>query len=129
LTFWLASTRKEFSPALGNWIAYSTLLAELTPALLSLRYLEGIRFLKSLRKFMIAFIIIDATDFLIGATIGLYYATLRLQGLVDLQVILRYYNYGSGALQLVLAVVGLILVFAKWKTYRRGEPFSSSASS
>ena len=31
----------------------------------------------------------------------------------------------TGALELALAAVGLILIFAKWETYRRGEVSSN----
>jgi hypothetical protein len=123
VTFWFARPR-DLPANLQTWIAYGAILTELVLAFQAVRYLAGIRFVNSLRRFMVAYTILQAAGFMLGASIAIYLGALRIRGGVDLLSVMLYYQEGRAALQLALALFGLILFLAKWKAYRRGEPSS-----
>lgn len=103
-TFWASSLKHAIA-----WLPYVLIAGELILGFSALRHIAGIRSLTSLRVVLIAVVILNFLRLLLTPEI----ARVRLP---------RNYGQIDAALLLVFATCGLILIVAKWRTYRRGEP-------
>jgi hypothetical protein len=108
-----------------TWIGYGFVLAETTLLLLALREIAWIKVMNSLRNFMVGALAFTGLRILasLGLAIGLTGGGVSRRPL-NYIVFMRYYGNVSGILQFAFAAAGLILIFAKWESYRRGESSS-----
>ena len=114
------------SQAMTVWGGYSFIAIGLIPICLSLRRIGGLAALRGLRILLVTMIVVSILQVALGlALIPFESALFRTQGTNFAFLLQRYYVNTKGALQLALAASGLLLVFAKWETYRRGEASSN----
>jgi hypothetical protein len=125
-TFWVSSGGKLVSAMTAAWSGYSFIAVGLIPVFLSLSYIGGLPALKGLRALLVTIIVVSALRVAMGFAVGIVTASLvRTQGTNFGALFGRYYANTNGAIQFALAAGGVILIFAKWETYRRGEKSSS----
>jgi hypothetical protein len=124
-TFWLSDGGRH-TPTVSAFASYSFIAVGLLPVCLSLQYIAGLRALSGLRILLVGMIVLSGFRVVIGvASISLQSAVFRTQGVNAFFLFQRHYANINGAVQFALAAGGLLLIFAKWETYRRGEISSS----
>ena len=124
-TFWVSSGGRALSATTASWAGYSFIGACLILIFVSLDRTSGLRALKGLRILLVTIIAVSVVRVVLGLSMGIITASLQQQGPYAAAEFRRYYANTNGGIQLALAAVGLILIFAKWDTYRRGEISSS----
>jgi hypothetical protein len=124
-TFYISSDGKQMSPQVASWTGYSFIAVGLIPICLALQQSGGIRVLRGLRALLISMFVLSILRVTLGFSLSAITAFLfRAQGANFVPLFQRYYANTNGALQIALAAAGLLLIFAKWDTYRRGEKSS-----
>jgi hypothetical protein len=112
--------------AATTWIGYSFVAVGLIPIFLSLQQIGRLPALKSLRVLLVSMVVLSAIRAILSLSLIFATTTLLLgRGTRSLALIERYYGNANGTLQFVVAAAGILLIFVKWDTYRRGEASSS----
>jgi hypothetical protein len=126
-TSWAAAAGRLISPKLDSAVSYSFVLIGLFPIFISLQHFGVIRAVKGLRILLVSLIVFNAVRLLSSALVPIVLATpvVLRQGSFFRAIFSRYYANTNGALQFAFAAGGLLLIFAKWDTYRRGGESSS----
>jgi hypothetical protein len=109
------------APTPAAFAGYSFIAAAIIPVCLALQSIAGLRALTSLRVLLISIIVLAAVRafFSIAAVpIGVLFSSRQR---IPFALFQRYYTNVNGSLQLAFAAGGILLIFAKWETYRRGE--------
>jgi hypothetical protein len=125
-TFWVSSGGNQLSAGAASWTGYSFIAIGLVPVFFALQNLAGLRALLGLRILLVAIIVLSTFRVLFSLSMGaITTSLLRTAGGNSAALFGRYYTNTNGALQLAFAAGGVLLIFAKWDTYRRGEASSS----
>jgi hypothetical protein len=125
-TFYVSSGQRSMPRAATTWIGYSFVAVGLIPIFLSLQQIGRLPALKSLRVLLFSMVVLSAIRAILSLSLLFATTTLLLgRGTRSLALIERYYVNANGTLQFVVAAAGILLIFAKWETYRRGEASSS----
>jgi hypothetical protein len=122
-TLWISSGGTLGSTAANLRTGYAFIAIGLIPVFFSLPRIAGMRAFYALRAVLIALIVLAGLRVILGSELP---TMLALAGRAPfLPSLMRRYAFFNAALQLTLAAAGLILIFAKWEVYRRGEESSS----
>jgi hypothetical protein len=124
-TFYVSSGERQISPQTASWIGYAFIAIGLIPVVMALQQIGGLRALRGLRAVLVSTLVLGLLRVFISFAIGPITVSLfRTRGANFVSLFQRYYVNANGALQMTLAAGGLLLIFAKWDTYRRGEKSS-----
>jgi hypothetical protein len=120
-TFWVSSGANLFLPWTSR-LGYLLIAAGLIPIFLALQNLTRLRDVKGLRILLIGMCFFSGLRVVMSwVSTPMRMGVARAWGQQVLPLFNRYYVNINGGLQLAVAAAGIILIFAKWDTYRRGE--------
>jgi hypothetical protein len=123
-TFWVSS---GLGGVFSTWtirVGYWLIVLGAVPIFFALQNLERLPAVKSLRVFLISVLAVNSLRLAVGWTMGVFWVALASRR-SNFLLFQRYYSNVNGGLQLLLAAGGLILIFVKWETYRRGNVSSN----
>ncbi len=123
-TFWVAPglAYNSFFQRTSSWVGYSLIALGVVPALYALQYFARLRSIKALRAVLISLIVFAGLRVLMSLFAAPITTGIIRSGDPTLAASFqRYYVNTNGALQFGFAAAGLILIFAKWEAYRRGD--------
>lgn len=115
-TFYVSSGNRLSFQVSSTILGYLFVALSLIPALLSLQNLAGLKACKGVRLLMVGVIVFGVLRFAVSLVFS--------RSLNFFPIFNRYYANTNGGIQLAFAAGGLILIFAKWEQYRRGEESS-----
>lgn len=123
--FWVSSGNRLSFQISSAAVGYVLITLSLIPAFVGLQNLGGLKATKSLRAVLISVIALGVLRFVVSwSIVRISMLVVSTRGIGFIPVFNRYYTNINGGLQLALAAGGLILIFAKWEEYRRGEASS-----
>ena len=120
-TFWLSSGVRLMSQANAAFAGYAFITAAIIPVCLALQSIASLRALTSLRVLLIGIIVLAAVRAFFSLAIVPIGVLFSSRQSIPFALFQRYYTNVNGSLQLAFAAGGILLIFAKWETYRRGE--------
>ncbi len=125
-TFWVSSGNRLTFQISSAVVGYLFIALGLIPTFLALQSLPTLKTVRLLRGLLIGVVALGVLRFLVSQAIAPIYVMLASsKGGTFIPVFNRYYTNINGGLQLAVAAGGLILIFAKWEEYRRGEASSN----